>query len=538
MQQPKPISRRYDDIIRNIENGIYQIPKFQRDFVWDKNKSAKLIESLLKGYPIGSFILWKTKERLKSLKKLGGEILKEIEEGDFVYYILDGQQRITSLYLAIKGLKIDKNDYKEIFIDLDKDIESDDEICVCECDKLKNSISFYDLMNRDILEISDEFGRDIANQANELKKRIENYEFATIEIENQSLDKIADIFTRINTSGKELTLFEIVNAKIYTEATKEQEGFDLEEKFGILIKDLERSGYESIAENKNIVLQLIALILERSAKREAILSIDKHTFIKNWDCVVECLKLAIDKIRDSLKIPASKLLPYYALIIPFAYFYYINNKKQPTKKQLENLHKYFFRAAFGERFSSSTESKLNEDTKLVEKICKNEKINFKQVDCDESKKYYEEELKYGFSTSSAFDKALLCILAYKDPRKFNDNSSVRLDNSWLNIASSKNYHHFFPKAYLKKLNKYDEDRINCLANITLVDDYINKRVIKDKTPSIYIKDFLKDNPDLEQSLETHYINFSDFGILDDDYDKFLNKRASVLADEILKRIKS
>ena len=70
MQQPKPISRRYDDIIRNIENGIYQIPKFQRGFVWDKNKSAKLIESLLKGYPIGSFILWKTKETLFSTKDI------------------------------------------------------------------------------------------------------------------------------------------------------------------------------------------------------------------------------------------------------------------------------------------------------------------------------------------------------------------------------------------------------------------------------------------------------------------------------------
>ena len=537
MQQAKPIGRKYDDIIRNIESGIYQIPKFQRDFVWDKNKSAKLIESLLKGYPIGSFILWKTKERLKSLKKLGGKILKESEEGDFVYYILDGQQRITSLYLAIKGLKIDKNDYKEIFIDLDKNVENDDDVCVC--DKPQKHISFYDLMNRDTLEISDEFGRDIANQANKLRKRIENYEFSTIEIENQSLDKIADIFTRINTSGKELTLFEIVNAKIYTEATKEQEGFDLEEKFDILIKDLERSGYESIAENKNIILQLMALILKKSAKREAILSIDKHSFIEKWDHVVECLGDAIDKIRDSLKIPSSKLLPYYALIIPFAYFYYINDKKPPTKKQLENLHIYFFRAAFGERFSSSTESKLNEDIKLVEKICKNEKIDFtKEINCDESKKHYEERLKSGFSTSSAWYKAALCILAYKEPKKFNDNSSVRLDNSWLNIASSKNYHHFFPKAYLKKLNKYDEDEINCLANITLVDDYINKRVIKDKAPSIYIKDFLKDNPDLEQSLETHYINFSDFGILDDDYDKFLNKRASVLADEILKRIKS
>lgn len=535
MQQVKPIGRKYDDIIKNIENGIYQIPKFQRDFVWDKNKSAKLIESLLKGYPIGSFILWKTKERLKSLKKLGGKILKEIEDGDFVYYILDGQQRITSLYLAIKGLKIDKNDYKEIFIDLDKDIENEDDVCVCV--KPKNGISFYDLMNKKITEIIKDFGEEIAQRVEELKEHIKSYEFSTIEIENQSLDKIADIFTRINTSGKELTLFEIVNAKIYTEATKEQEGFDLEEKFDILIKDLERSGYESIAENKNIILQLMALVLKKSSKREAILSIDKHSFIKKWDCVVKCLQHAIDKIRDSLKIPVSKLLPYYALIIPFAYFYYIN-KKPPTNKQLENLHRYFFRAAFGERFSSSTESKLNEDIKLVEKICKNEKIDFKkEVDCDESKRYYEDKLKNGFSTSSAFDKSLLCILAYKEPKKFNDNSSVRLDNSWLNIASSKNYHHFFPKAYLKKLNKYDEDEINCLANITLVDDYINKRVIKDKAPSIYIKDFLKDNPDLEQSLETHYINFSDFGILDDDYDKFLNKRASVLADEILKRIK-
>lgn len=535
MLQPKPIGRKYDDIIRNIENGTYQIPKFQRDFVWDRNRSAKLIESLLKGYPIGSFILWKTKDRLKSLKKLGGEILKDIQDGDFVYYILDGQQRITSLYLAIKGLTANNNNYKKIFIDLDKDMENDDDVCVC--DAPKNAISFYDLMNKDILEINDEFGREIANKVKYLKKRIESYEFSTIEIEDQSLNKIADIFTRINTSGKELTLFEIMNAKIYTEATPNQEGFDLEEKFENLIKELERSGYESIAENKSIILQLMALVLIKNAKRETILSIDKDIFIEKWDLVVDCLKLAIDKIRDYLKIPVSKLLPYYALVIPFAYFYYINSKKPPTPIQLKKLSIYFFRAAFGERFSSSTESKLNEDIKLIEKIHKDEEIDFRrEVECEESKEYYEEELTYGFSVSSAFDKAFLCILASNDPKKFNDNSSVRLDNSCLNIASSRNYHHFFPKAYLKKQNKYDEKIINCLANITLVDDYINKKVIKDKSPSIYIKEF-KNNPDLEQTLKTHYIDLNDFGVLEDDYDKFLKNRASVLADEILKRIK-
>lgn len=536
MQQPKPIAMRYEKIVQYIEDGIYQIPKFQRDFVWKKESSAKLIDSLLKGFPIGSFILWKTKERLNSLKKLGGEVLKDTKEGDFVYYILDGQQRITSLYLCLKGIAIEKDNYKEIYIDLDKEIDSNDEICVVE--QPQNSISFYDLMNEKSSVLMKKFGENTFEEKLEkLQEHIKTYEFSTIEIENQPLEKIVDIFTRINTGGKELTLFEIMNAKVYTEPKNGQEGFDLEEKFNALIEELRRSGYESIAENKSLILQLIALILKKNAKREAILSIEKNSFIKEWDNATECLKLAIDKIRDSLKIPVSKLLPYYALIIPYAYFYHINNKHQPTNLQLKNLHKYFFRSAFGERFSSSTESKLNEDIKLIEKIQKNEQIDFKkEIDCDDTKDYYKEELQNGFSTSSAFDKAVLCILAYEEPKSFGSNSKVRLDNSWLNIASSKNYHHFFPKAFLRRQKRYSEETINALANITLVDDYLNKRRIGDKSPKTYIEEFQKENSELEETLKSHLIDLKSFGILDNDYDTFLEKRADLLANEILNRI--
>ena len=126
MQQPKPTQASYSKIIERIEDGSYQIPKFQRDFVWDKEKTANLIDSLLKGFPIGSFIVWKTKERLKSLKKLGGKILKEIKEGIDIYYVLDGQQRMTSLFLALRGEKTDTFNYKELYIDLDKDIDGDE----------------------------------------------------------------------------------------------------------------------------------------------------------------------------------------------------------------------------------------------------------------------------------------------------------------------------------------------------------------------------------------------------------------------------
>lgn len=130
----------------------------------------------------------------------------------------------------------------------------------------------------------------------------------------------------------------------------------------------------------------------------------------------------------------------------------------------------------------------------------------------------------------------MCILAYAEPKRFNDDTKVRLDNSWLSIATSKNYHHFFPKAFLKKQKRYNDETINALANITLVDDYLNKQIIKSRSPKEYIGDFQVENQNIKQTLESHYIDLENFGILENDYNKFLEKRADLLADEILKRI--
>lgn len=540
MKQPKPIGRQYNDIINNVNNGIYQIPKFQRDFVWSKEQTAKLIDSLLKGFPIGSFILWKTNQKLKSLKKIGGVIFNEVKDGDYVYYILDGQQRMTSLYLALSGTQIEKVNYKEIYIDLDKDIDSNDDICVLE--QTNRCISFYDLISQRISHFNKIFDDQTVEKIENLREHLKNYEFSTIEIENQPIDKISDIFTRINTGGKVLTLFEIMNAKVYSEDICDAEGqliekgFDLEEKFDELIDALKYSGYETIGENKTIVLQLISLILTKNAKREVILSLDKNSFIAEWNSTINCLKLAIDKIRDYFKIPVSKLLPYYVLIVPLAYFYHINKCNPPSNKQLNEFQKYFFRSSISLRFSSSVETNLNADIKIVEMIHSHNEIDFdKEIPLpNKSKEYFIEMMKQDFSASSAFQKAVLCILAFQEPKKFSDNSIVRLDNSFLSISTSKNYHHFFPKAYLgkEKVSEY----ANALANITLVDDFLNKRVIKDKDPKRYITDFQRENPDIAKTLQSHFIELNGYGILENNYALFLEKRASTLADEILKRV--
>lgn len=540
MKQPKPIGRQYNDIVNNVNNGIYQIPKFQRDFVWSKEQTAKLIDSLLKGFPIGSFILWKTNERLKSLKKIGGSVFNETKEGDYVYYILDGQQRMTSLYLALEGVEIDRHNYKEIYIDLDKDVESDDEICTLE--KSDKCITFYELINERISHFNKIFSDEIVEKIEDLREHIKSYEFSTIEIENQPMEKIAEIFTRINVGGKVLTLFEIMNAKVYSEDILDsngkviQKGFDLEDKFESLIEDLKYGGYETIGENKSIVLQLMSLILLKNSKREAILSIAKDDFITEWDDTIECLKMAIDKIIDYFKITVSKLLPYYVLIVPIAYFYKINGFKPPSHSQLKQIEKYFFRSAVSWRFSSSVETKLNSDIKIIERIKNDETIDFdKEIPLqNKAKEYFIDTMKLNFSASNAFDKAVLCIMAYAEPKKFNDNSKVRLDNSYLSVSTSKNYHHFFPKAYLRRMK--NDEYANALANMTLVDDYLNKRVIKDKEPQRYISDFQKENSDIEETLKSHFIELDGFGIFENDYDIFLEQRASKLADEILKRI--
>ena len=90
MQQPQPFAQPFSALMHQIETGVIKIPQFQRNFIWDKRKSAKLVDSLLKGYPIGTFIFWKTKEELRSIRNLGDVELPSTPAGDYIQYVLDG----------------------------------------------------------------------------------------------------------------------------------------------------------------------------------------------------------------------------------------------------------------------------------------------------------------------------------------------------------------------------------------------------------------------------------------------------------------
>jgi hypothetical protein len=94
VSEPLTIRKSIDKLL----DGTIRIPGFQRPYVWDPSRAALLMDSLYKGYPIGSLLLWRTKSRLKTERKLGVFELPPPDEDYPVDYVLDGQQRLTSIF--------------------------------------------------------------------------------------------------------------------------------------------------------------------------------------------------------------------------------------------------------------------------------------------------------------------------------------------------------------------------------------------------------------------------------------------------------
>ena len=534
-EQPKPDSKKYSDLISEIQKGIIKIPKFQREFVWSIDKTAKLLDSILKGYPIGTFILWQTSERINDIKNVGNLDIPDTPEGVKVEYVLDGQQRITSLFAAYLGAKIQKagekktTDYSNIFVNLDQSIDVNDEQLITAEPVGEKYLSLHDVLNfsySKARELSDRFSEEELETINTYSTAFKTYEFSTVVLRKEDIDSAIEVFTRINTGGQTLTLFEIMSAKTYDE----QQNFDMQVKWEDFIKELKDIKYEGVS--STVILSVLSLVLSRTkeCKRKTILSLDKQVIIDNWDLSVSAIKDSIDYFRTTYRIPVSQLLPYDSLLVPFAYFFYFK-KDKPDADQRKYLEEFFWRMSLSFRYSSSSESRLAQDIKRIDTILNNERPDYSDIKVDlESPQGL---IDTNFSAGNSYCKAVLCLLAYQEPKDFQDNGKVILDNSWLKVANSKNYHHFFPKAYLKNKTHLNS---NSVINITFVSDHLNKRKIGAKAPSNYIGEFQDENPDINKALNSHFIDIDGFGIESDDYKTFLQSRSKLIYRDLKSRI--
>lgn len=524
----KPEVLTFNELKVDIERGEIKIPKFQRGFVWEIDKTARLLDSILRRYPIGSFVFWETNERLRSVRNIGNIKLPDAPSDRKISYILDGQQRLTSIYASLIGAKLDQDhDFTTIYYNFAA--KDDEPIIVASTEGLDSSllIPFYELISNRITELIKKYPSCPTDQIEDVTVQLHSYSFPVIKLKDASLDVATEIFTRINTGGVPLDPFDILVAKTFIEGQ-----FDLEEKTAEIQSNLEKAGYTTIS--NYTVVQAFAACVIKDIRTKSILNIPREVFLEYWEKFKRSFEFSIDYFRDYFRIKVSRLLPYPGLLIPFTYFFYLHPDR-PSHLQGRQLQDYFWRVILTKRFSSSLETKINSDLKEVILPIINDTSNISYKEPVDITKEFLNNNSW-FNAGNAFIKGILCIYAAQNPLSFENNSDVNLRNDWLAKRNSVNYHHFFPQAFLKKQG-FSDWPINHVANITLVDDYLNKRVIRAQAPSDYVSEFAKHNEKLMEALRTHLIgDITEFGIETNNYELFINKRLQMIEDELKKRL--
>jgi uncharacterized protein with ParB-like and HNH nuclease domain len=213
-----------DKIINRINSGDIRIPAFQRAYVWKQNQILDLLDSIVRNYPIGSILLWSTSEKLKHTRNIAGYSIPDNSEEYPVNYVLDGQQRISSVYATFSD-KTEQDsatanynpnlDIFEIYYDFIKksflpkneiDISSNDIIY------LRNFLNGAKLINS-LKKLDQKYHND----AQELYSKFINYELPVVTIKNREKSEVGIIFERINNTGTKLTTLDLMTAWTWTD---------------------------------------------------------------------------------------------------------------------------------------------------------------------------------------------------------------------------------------------------------------------------------------------------------------------------------
>ena len=541
-------------LIESIEKNEFMLPQFQREFVWSLKKAAALVDTILKRYPAGSLMFWRTEEVFAKRSIATGDTNSTSGNTPTsgYNYILDGQQRITTLHACIRGSKIEGKNFSKIYVNLDANDE-DENIVISQAERdvkveagqdEKYFVSVHDLCNMSIIP-EKTYDRETIEKIRSYQDALLKYHFPIIQLKGDVTINVAtDIFERVNVQGESLGLFEIMVAKTYDE----KKGFDLSEKYKTLATELKAKEYEI---KEEVVLQVAAAILARGYGRKTILHLNKDEFIKRWDDICDAIKSAIYLFRLTYGIGCSRLLPYPNVIVPVAYFF--GKKRKPNTKQKQSLAQFFWQSTLSGRYSVNTNYRVPHDIEnIIEKIISGDEFVYNPSDWSIEISTESIKRRGSFNRNDAYIKALLCVYASEKPENFNDGEVVAIENHCLTKSKHRNYHHFFPSSFMEKNGQKDNPYVNHILNITLISAELNG-TIRDDAPSVYMHDCQKNLADVKgkkigEVMKTHLIgdgsdkSLSDWGVLgngklEKQFDTFIEKRAELLSKKIEALIK-
>ncbi len=509
-------------VFGELENGNMRIPRFQRAYVWERSKIVKLLNSIYNQYPIGSFFLWDTDRTLENFCRDITEFgFPKKPEANKFSFILDGQQRITSLYVALKGLELNGVNYKTICYNLDKKIFK---ILTLKTEpnnipawKIYNNVQYGELLKEYFSAGKIELGSAIQQCHDALC----NYPVSIIKSLNMELDEVVTIFERINQGGKRLSLFDLVHASVWSG------DFDLRDKIGLFNSGPSIKLFGGLG--AELFTQSLAMNVKNDCTNRHQLDLQNDECRTNWKKTAECLSLAIDYVKKNMGVQRIDIIPYPSQIPIIQHYFFVSGKKSIDANIRPLILEWFWTVSFSQRYSSSTLTRMNEDAAWIRSLVNGELAPRRYT----VKLSIEDLKKVRMNTRSVIKNAILCLMAMNDPKDFDNGDEVTLDNTNASRSNSKENHHFFPYSLHSAFNLSQND-INCVLNFAFISKRLNLEILNN-APAIYLKRYENSNSNILEHLSSHYIDEKAFNAAkNNDFVKFIDARGSQILNIINK----
>jgi len=571
-------------LLDSVQDGRTQLPDFQRGWVWDDERIRKLLVSILKSFPIGAVMLLETGNRNVKLKPRVIEGVQLQNPPQPQRLILDGQQRITSLYQALyldKPVKTTDSHGKVIkrwyYLDINiatganVDKDKDDAIVSVPEDKIIKGkgnvvIADYSTMAKEceagmvpiqylfkpdkLLQWQNQyFSIDMSQERflcwskfmAEAFSAFNNYQLPVITLLNTTQkEAVCQVFENVNTGGVTLTVFELLTASFAADNFSLRD--DWNSRYEGCPNDEDAKAFKdnhilAILENTDF-LQTVALLVTYnnrkknnsgaavSCKRKDILNLTLKEYQAWSDKVTKGFYEAAQFLMEQ-KVFSRQDIPYPSQLIPLTAILVELGSKAHDHAIREKIAQWYWCGVFGELYGASTETRFAKDLPQV--------LDWldggNEPDTISEATFEPDRLLTMRTRNSAAYKGVHVLIMREGCRDFMSGIPIDLQTYY---DDSIDIHHIFPTDYCNKKG-ISKDLCNSIINKSPLSALTN-RSIGGKSPSIYLKLIEEekniDADTLNKILETHLIDVD--AIRSDDFNTFFEKRKEALYCKILK----
>jgi hypothetical protein len=551
-----PTAERLSYLLESIHNRELALPDFQRDFVWDPRATEELIESICQNFPAGSLLRIKNSSSFFfTPREFAGAPLLDGHQPS--YLVLDGQQRLTSLYQAfygagahryyitLQGLMDDQDLEDCVFYDR-KDRgkkrfgtaaqQAQNFTFPFECLFGDGAGGFDDWLDRVLDERpeDDQAKKDLRKRLREVRdqwiRTVEGYEFPMVTlVENTSASAVCTIFETLNRTGVKLSVFDLLAARFWPEDVRLRDLWEQAQAENPIIADFEVDPY--------YMLQSISLFTAKAApscKRGDVLQMAVGQIQAGWCPIVQGLIEFLRMLRDDCGVVLPCWLPYNTILVPgAAALAVVASMSGPEVGAARNkIKRWFWCSVFTQAYERSPNSQAAKDYAELKSWLGGgaEPQNVAEFDCDMG------QLKQITPRQRAIYRGVIALILKEEARDFHTGKRITAN---MILEEKIDDHHIFPQAYIAEHEpNVSATTRDCVLNRTLIDKITNIRIGK-RPPSEYLAEIATSIGDdvLEEVLESHLLpGAKDSPLRCDQFDTFITMRQLVIANKILEAV--